>query len=217
MPAEEAQTRVYALLERLRAAYPKATTELQWSNPFTLLVVTVLSAQTTDKKVNEISPELFRRYPTAEALAQAQPEELEPLLRPLGYFRQKARTLVKLARQLVEQHHGEVPRSIEALTALPGVGRKTAAIVLGTAFGLQEGIAVDTHVSRVAQRLGLSTHQAPEKIEQDLMALIPREAWTWFGHALVLHGRYVCLARRPRCSRCVIADLCPRIGVTAAA
>lgn len=217
MSTENARQRINAIRERLREAYPEATTELHWSNPFELLIVTVLSAQTTDKKVNEVAPELFRRYPTAEALAQARPEELEPLLRPLGYYRQKARTIVHLARQLVERHHGEVPRSMEALTALPGVGRKTAAIVLGTAFGIREGIAVDTHVHRVAQRLGLTTNTKPEKIEQDLMALVPREEWTWFGHALVLHGRYVCLARRPRCSQCVLADVCPRIGVTVAA
>lgn len=217
MPTEDARQRIGAILERLREAYPNATTELRWSSPFELLIVTVLSAQTTDKKVNEVSPELFRRYPTPEALAQANPEELEPLLRPLGYFRQKARTIVNLACQLVERHGGEVPRSMEELTALPGVGRKTAAIVLGTAFGIREGIAVDTHVSRVSQRLGLTSHKTPDKIEQDLMALVPREDWTWFGHALVLHGRYVCLARRPRCSQCVLADLCPRIGVTVAA
>ncbi|AEN73425.1 endonuclease III [Rhodothermus marinus SG0.5JP17-172] len=217
MPTEDARRRIGAILERLREAYPNATTELRWSSPFELLIVTVLSAQTTDKKVNEVSPELFRRYPTPEALAQANPEELEPLLRPLGYFRQKARTIVNLACQLVERHGGEVPRSMEELTALPGVGRKTAAIVLGTAFGIREGIAVDTHVSRVSQRLGLTSHKTPDKIEQDLMALVPREDWTWFGHALVLHGRYVCLARRPRCSQCVLADLCPRIGVTVAA
>ncbi len=217
MPTEDAHQRISIILERLREAYPEATTELRWSNPFELLIVTVLSAQTTDKKVNEISPELFRRYPTAEALAQAHPEELEPLLRPLGYYRQKARTLVSLARQLVERHGGEVPRSMEALTSLSGVGRKTASIVLGTAFGMREGIAVDTHVSRVAQRLGLTRHKTPEKIEQDLMKLVPREEWTWFGHAMVLHGRYVCLARRPQCSQCILADVCPRLGVTVAA
>ncbi len=216
MPTEDAHQRISIILERLREAYPEATTELHWSNPFELLMVTVLSAQTTDKKVNEISPELFRRYPTAEALAQARPEELEPLLRPLGYYRQKARTLVSLARQLVERHGGEVPRSMEALTSLSGVGRKTAAIVLGTAFGIREGIAVDTHVRRVAQRLGLTRHKTPEKIEQDLMKLVPQEEWTWFGHAMVLHGRYVCLARRPRCSQCILADVCPRLGVTVA-
>ncbi|SHK49630.1 endonuclease III [Rhodothermus profundi] len=217
MPTETARQRIDAILERLRSAYPEATTELRWATPFELLIVTVLSAQTTDKKVNEIAPELFRRYPTAEALARARPEELEPLLRPLGYFRQKARTIVRLARQLVERHGGEVPRSMEALTALPGVGRKTAAIVLGTAFGIREGIAVDTHVRRVAQRLGLTAHKTPDKIEQDLMTLVPRADWTWFGHALVLHGRYVCLARRPRCSQCALADVCPRIGVAVAA
>lgn len=217
MPTEAARQRIGTILERLREAYPQATTELRWAHPFELLIVTVLSAQTTDKKVNEVAPALFQRYPTAEALAKADPEALEPLLRPLGYFRQKARTIVNLARQLVARHGGTVPRSMEALTALPGVGRKTAAIVLGTAFGLQEGIAVDTHVRRVSQRLGLTAHQTPDKIEQDLMALVPRASWTWFGHALVLHGRYVCLARHPRCSQCMLADVCPRIGVTVAA
>lgn len=147
---EDARQRIGAILERLREAYPNATTELRWSNPFELLIVTVLSAQTTDKKVNEVSPELFRRYPTAEALAQANPEELEPLLRPLGYYRQKARTIVNLARQLVERHGGEVPRSMEELTALPGVGRKTAAIVLGTASGFARHRRRYTRQPRVA-------------------------------------------------------------------
>jgi len=198
---------------RLKRAYPNATTELNWRNPFELLIATVLSAQTTDKKVNEVTPELFAKYPDAFALAEADLEEVESIVRPLGYFRQKARTIISIARELVDRHRGEVPKSMDELLQLPGVGRKTAAIVLGTAFGIQEGIAVDTHVQRVSQRLGLTQNKQPEKIEQDLMALVPRKEWSWFGHALTLHGRYVCTAKKPQCSTCVLEKYCEKVGV----
>lgn len=198
---------------RLKRAYPNATTELNWRNPFELLIATVLSAQTTDKKVNEVTPELFAKYPDAFALAEADPGEVESIVRPLGYFRQKARTIISIARELVDRHRGEVPKSMDELLQLPGVGRKTAAIVLGTAFGIQEGIAVDTHVQRVSQRLGLTQNKQPEKIEQDLMALVPRKEWSWFGHALTLHGRYVCTAKKPQCSTCVLEKYCEKVGV----
>jgi endonuclease-3 len=200
---------------RLKKAYPKATTELHWRNPFELLIATILSAQTTDKKVNEVTPILFARYPTPQALAQANPAEVEAIVRPLGYFRQKTRTIINAAKTLVERFRGEVPRTMDEMLQLPGVGRKTAAIVLGTAFGVQEGIAVDTHVQRVARRLGLTAQKQPEKIERDLMALVPRKEWTWFGHALTLHGRYVCLARKPQCDECVLEPHCPKVGVKA--
>lgn len=198
---------------RLKRAYPNATTELNWSTPFELLIATVLSAQTTDKKVNEVTPKLFKKYPDAFALAKANLAEVESIVRPLGYFRQKARTIVNLAQKLVEQYKGEVPKSMDEMLQLPGVGRKTAAIVLGTAFGIQEGIAVDTHVQRVAQRLGLTKNKQPEKIEQDLMALVPRKEWSWFGHALTLHGRYVCVAKKPQCSTCVLENYCEKVGI----
>ncbi|MFN4179402.1 MAG: endonuclease III [Armatimonadota bacterium] len=202
------------ITRRLKRAYPNATTELNWSNPFELLIATVLSAQTTDKKVNEVTPKLFNRYPDAFALAKAKLTEIESIVRPLGYFRQKARTILSIAQKLVEQFNGEVPKSMDEMLQLPGVGRKTAAIVLGTAFGIQEGIAVDTHVQRVSQRLGLTQNKQPEKIEQDLMALVPRKNWSWFGHALTLHGRYVCTAKKPQCSNCVLENYCKKVGVT---
>ncbi len=206
-------TAVKQIRKRLKRAYPNATTELNWSTPFELLIATVLSAQTTDKKVNEVTPKLFGKYPDAFALAKAKLTEVESIVRPLGYFRQKARTIVNIAKKLVEQYEGEVPKSMDELLQLPGVGRKTASIVLGTAFGIQEGIAVDTHVQRVAQRLGLTKNKQPEKIEQDLMALVPRKEWSWFGHALTLHGRYVCTAKKPQCSTCVLENYCEKVGV----
>jgi len=198
---------------RLKKAYPKATTELNWRNPFELLIATILSAQTTDKKVNEVTPTLFSKFPDAAALAKANPKEVEEIVRPLGYFRQKARTIISVAKILVERFDGEVPKSMHELLQLPGVGRKTAAIVLGTAFGIQEGIAVDTHVQRVSQRLGLTRNKKPDKIEQDLMELVPRKEWSWFGHALTLHGRYVCMAKSPQCGTCVLEAYCEKVGV----
>ncbi len=206
-------TAIKQIRKRLKKAYPNATTELNWSTPFELLIATVLSAQTTDKKVNEVTPKLFGKYPDAFALAKAKLTEVESIVRPLGYFRQKARTIVNIAKKLVEQYEGEVPKSMDELLQLPGVGRKTASIVLGTAFGIQEGIAVDTHVQRVAQRLGLTKNKQSEKIEQDLMALVPRKEWSWFGHALTLHGRYVCTAKKPQCSTCVLENYCEKVGV----
>lgn len=198
---------------RLKKAYPNATTELNWRTPFELLIATILSAQTTDKKVNEVTPKLFSKYPDAFALAKANLKEVEEIVKPLGYFRQKAKTIVSTAKAIVENFNGEVPKQMDKLTQLPGVGRKTAAIVLGTAFGIQEGIAVDTHVQRVSRRLGLTREKRPDKIEQDLKALVPRKEWSWFGHAVTLHGRYVCTAKKPQCETCVLADYCEKVGV----
>ncbi len=198
---------------RLKKTYPDATTELFWHNPFELLVVTILSAQTTDKKVNEIAPVLFGKYPTPQTLAKADLSDVERIVKPLGYFRQKAKTIVNTAKGLVEKFGGEVPKSMDDMVQLPGVGRKTAAVVLSTAFGIHEGIAVDTHVQRVAQRLGLTRNKQPEKIERDLMALIPCKEWGWFSHALVLHGRYVCVAKKPKCPECVLEPYCEKVGV----
>ncbi|WP_456415249.1 endonuclease III [Oceanithermus profundus] len=200
--------RALRILKKLEAAYPEARTELRHENPFQLLVATVLSAQATDKSVNEATPALFARFPTPEALAAATPEEVEPFIRRIGLFRTKARNLVALARKLVEEHGGEVPRDKKALMALPGVGWKTATVVLGAAFGVP-GIAVDTHLARLAHRLCLSRAKTPEKIGAELEALFPREKWVFVHHALILHGRYVCTARKPKCDACVLADDCP--------
>jgi len=200
--------RALRILKKLEAAYPEARTELRHENPFQLLVATVLSAQATDKSVNEATPALFARFPTPEALAAARAEEVEPFIRRIGLFRTKARNLVALARKLVEEHGGEVPRDKKALMALPGVGWKTATVVLGAAFGVP-GIAVDTHLARLAQRLCLSQAKTPEKIGAELEELFPREKWVFVHHALILHGRYVCTARKPNCDACVLADDCP--------
>jgi endonuclease-3 len=200
--------RARKVLEALEKAYPKARTELKHENPFQLLLATVLSAQATDKSVNEATPALFARFPDARALAQATPEEVEPYIRRIGLYRTKAKNLVALARRLVEEYGEEVPRDKEALMRLPGVGWKTATVVLGAAFGVP-GIAVDTHVARLARRLCLSEARTPERIGKDLEALFPKDRWVFLHHALVLHGRYVCTARRPRCGACVLAPYCP--------
>jgi endonuclease-3 len=209
-----------SLLERARLVsqglaqeYPEAACELDHSSPWELLVATVLSAQCTDERVNRITPELFRRWPDPAALAAAPPDQLEETLRPLGFFRSKARSLQRTARQVMADHGGEVPQRLEALIELPGVGRKTAKVVLGVAFGLAAGIAVDTHVRRLSRRLGLSEHQDPERIAADLEHLAPRDEWVQLSLRLVLHGRRVCTARAPRCSECCLEPICPRLGV----
>ncbi|MEN2981846.1 MAG: endonuclease III [Thermus sp.] len=205
---ERKRARALAILEALKAAYPGARTELRHENPFQLLVATVLSAQATDKSVNEATPALFARFPTPEALAAASPEAVEPYIRRIGLYKTKAKNLVALARRLVAEHGGEVPRDKKALMALPGVGWKTATVVLGAAFRVP-GIAVDTHVARVSRRLGLSLAKRPEKVGAELEALFPKEDWVFLHHALVLHGRYVCTARKPRCRDCPLAPYCP--------
>jgi endonuclease-3 len=202
------KARASEILKALKALYPGARTELKHENPFQLLLATVLSAQATDKSVNEATPALFARFPDAKTLAAATPEEVEPYIRRIGLYRTKARNLVALARRLLEEYGGEVPRDKEALMRLPGVGWKTATVVLGAAFGVP-GIAVDTHVARVSRRLCFSEAKAPERMGKDLEALFPKESWVFLHHALVLHGRYVCLARKPRCQACVLAPYCP--------
>jgi endonuclease-3 len=201
-PAEET-------IARLKSEYPGAKTALDWSNPLELLVATILSAQTTDVRVNAVTPALFAKYPTAADYAAADPTELEEDIRPTGFFRNKAKSLRGMARALVDDHGGEVPRTMEDLVALPGVGRKTANVVLGNAFSIDEGVVVDTHVRRLSNRLGFTTHNDPEKIERDLMQTVPKRDWTVFSHLLILHGRSVCKARKPACSDCVVNDLCP--------
>jgi len=193
----------------LKAAYPDARTELDWSNPLELLVATILSAQTTDVQVNRVTESLFSKYRTAEDYADSTLDELEENIRPTGFYRNKARSLRGMASALVEEHGGEVPRTMSELVALPGVGRKTANVVLGNAFGTNEGIVVDTHVRRVSGRLGLTEGSDPVKIEQELMRLVPEEDWTIFSHLLILHGRRTCKARKPDCPNCILNDICP--------
>ena len=194
---------------RLKSEYPDARTELDWTNPLELLVATILSAQTTDVRVNGVTKTLFEKYRTAADYADADPNELEEDIRPTGFYRNKARSLQGMARALVEEHAGEVPRTMSELVALPGVGRKTANVVLGNAFGVDEGVVVDTHVRRVSNRLGLTDHQDPEKIERDLMRVVPEDDWTVFSHLLIFHGRRVCKARKPDCPNCLLNDICP--------
>ncbi|MGI9048793.1 MAG: endonuclease III [Rubrobacteraceae bacterium] len=200
---------VSEVISHLKAEYPDARTELLWSNPLELLVATILSAQTTDVRVNQVTPGLFEKYRSARDLAEADPEGLEAEIRPTGFYRNKARSLRNMARALVEDHGGEVPRTMTELTALPGVGRKTANVVLGNAFGIDEGVVVDTHVRRLSGRLGLTTHDDPEKIERDLLEVVPERDRTIFSHLLIFHGRRVCKARKPDCPNCVLNDICP--------
>ena len=196
-------------IARLKSAYPDARTALDWSSPLELLVATILSAQTTDVRVNSVTPDVFAKYPTAAAYADADPTELEEAIRPTGFFRNKAKSLQGMAHALVEEHGGEVPRTMEELVALPGVGRKTANVVLGNAFSIDEGVVVDTHVRRLSNRLGFTSYKDPEKIEKDLIDTVPQKNWTVFSHLLILHGRSVCKARKPACGDCVVNDLCP--------
>jgi endonuclease III len=205
----EGKAPVEETIARLKSAYPEARTALYWSNPLELLVATILSAQTTDVRVNAVTPNLFAKYPTAADYAGADPTELEEDIRPTGFFRNKAKSLRGMARALADDHGGEVPRTMDELVALPGVGRKTANVVLGNAFGIDEGVVVDTHVRRLSNRLGFTTQNDPEKIERDLMQTVPNRDWTVFSHLLILHGRSVCKARKPACVDCVVNDLCP--------
>ena len=207
MAAKRARTA--ELVTRLRAAYPDAKCSLDFRNAYELLVATILSAQCTDERVNMVTPALFRRYPAPEDLAAAETAELEELIRSTGFFRNKTKSLLGMATAVTEQHGGQVPRSFDDMVRLPGVGRKTANVVLGNAFGTNEGIAVDTHVKRVSGRLGLTRNTDPEKIEPDLMKLVPRAEWTDISHLLIYHGRAICKAPKPRCEECMLSDICP--------
>ena len=211
--AKAKRERTAKILSRLRAANPRPRIALDFHNAFELLVATVLAAQCTDERVNAVTPELFRRFPTPRDLAGASLEELEELVRTTGFYRNKARAIQALAQALTADHGGDVPPRMDDLRALPGVGRKTANVVLGNAFGLNEGVVVDTHVHRLSGRLGLSAEKDPEKIEQDLMPLVPQADWTTFSLLLIDHGRRVCKARKPDCAACVVADLCPSAEV----
>ncbi|CAN5338927.1 hypothetical protein BH23GEM2_BH23GEM2_06740 [soil metagenome] len=201
------------IIARLKREYPDAHCELDHRNAFELLAATILSAQSTDKRVNMVTPALFSRYPTPGALADGDPEAVESLIRSTGFFRAKTRSLLGMARGIVDRHQGRVPDSMDELTTLPGVGRKTANVVLGNAFGRNEGIVVDTHVKRLAVRLGITSETDPEKVELALMPLVSREDWTILSHLLIFHGRRVCVARLPRCGECVLKDVCPSARV----
>ncbi len=201
------------VLARLRQAYPDARYELNWSTPYELLVATILAAQCTDERVNRVTATLFQKYQGPQAFAQANTAELEEDLKPTGFYKQKAKSVQSMSRELLAKFGGEVPRTIDELITLPGVARKTANVVLNTAFNLPSGIIVDTHVARVSKRLGLTKKEKPEEIERDLMKLVPQDQWTFFGPALVLHGRYTCTARKPKCEACPLNDICPKIGV----
>ena len=198
-----------AIIRKLKARFPDARCSLNHRNPLQLLVSTILSAQCTDARVNIVTKELFKRYKTAKDFAEADPEELAEIIRSTGFFRNKTRSILGMAQALVEQHGGKVPCTMKDLHALAGVGRKTANVVLGNAFGIDEGIVVDTHVKRITNRLGLTAQHDPLKIEQDLIRVVPKKEWTLFPHLMIQHGREICQARKPKCEECPINTLCP--------
>ena len=209
----DAARRAPEILTRLTAAYPDARCALEHRNAFELLCATILSAQCTDARVNLVTPKLFARYPTPAALARAKQGDVEEIIKSTGFFRNKAKSLIGMAQAITAEHGGRVPRSMDELRVLPGVGRKTANVILGNAYGINEGVTVDTHVARLSRLLGLTRHEDPVKIEQDLMPLFPRDEWAMLSHLLIFHGRQVCIARRPRCPDCVLADICPSARV----
>jgi len=216
MPRESLEAkaaRVRKIIDALKQTYPDAHCELNHANPLELLIATILSAQCTDKRVNIVTAELFKKYRSAEEFAKARSSMLENEIKTTGFFRNKTKSIMTCCRILVEKHGGEVPRTMEELIELGGVGRKTANVVLGNAFNVNTGVVVDTHVARLSQRLGFTKEKSPEKIEQDLMKLVPQEEWTLFSHLLIWHGRRRCFARNPDCPNCEIKALCPRIGV----
>jgi len=204
-PAERARE----IYERLAAHYPDAHCALDFKSPFQLLIATILSAQCTDKRVNMVTPALFKRYRTPAALAAAKPEELEEMIKSTGFFRNKTKSLLGMSDAVAERHGGKVPDTMDELVKLPGVGRKTANVVLGNAYDKNEGVVVDTHVGRVSKRLGLTRQTDPVKVEQDLMKLFPTDRWTMLSHLLIEHGRRICEARRPKCESCFLSDICP--------
>jgi endonuclease-3 len=200
------------IMRELTRLYPDSRSALNFENPYQLLVGVILSAQCTDKRVNMVTPVLFARYPDAAALAAANRKDLQKVIKSTGFFRNKATNLIKCAGEMVERHNGQVPGTMAELVKLHGIGRKTANVILGNAFDVP-GIPVDTHVRRLSQRMGLTVHKNPVKIERDLMQLIPRREWTMFGHHMIFHGRRVCKSRRPRCEQCAVSRWCPKIGV----
>ena len=204
-----APQRAKVILRRLKRRFPDARCALDHKDAYQLLVATILSAQCTDARVNMVTPEVFARYPGPAELARARSSDVEEIIRSTGFFRNKTRSLIGMAQAVVSDHGGKVPCTMEELRVLPGVGRKTANVILGNAYGINEGITVDTHVTRVSRRLGLTDQEDPVKIERDLMPLFPRKEWALLSHLLIFHGRQICLARRPRCGECPLSDLCP--------
>jgi endonuclease-3 len=209
----ELRAHALEILKRLKAEYPDAHCELDFTTPLQLLIATILSAQCTDKRVNMVTPQLFKIFPDAEALSSAKTDELENLIRSTGFFRNKTKSLLGMSAAVAERHGGSVPSTMDELVNLPGVGRKTANVVLGNAFGINEGVVVDTHVGRLAVRLGLTDETDPVKVEQVLMSLFPRDDWALLSHLLIFHGRRVCIARSPKCPECVLNDICPSARV----
>ena len=209
---QKERVRTSEILARLDQNFPDAECALVHKDAYQLLVAVILSAQCTDARVNVVTPDLFRKYPDAESLSKADPEELQELIRSTGFFRNKARNLLKASLKIVEDFDGDVPDSLENLIQLPGVARKTANVVLGTWYRVASGVVVDTHVGRISKRLGFTAHKDPVKIEKDLIELLPQERWISFAHQLILFGRSTCKAQRPRCSECFLADLCPYFG-----
>jgi len=207
-PTRLNRERAARILDILEKTHPDADCALHWRNAFELVVATILSAQCTDERVNQVTPALFRRYPTADAMAKARPAQVEAIIKPTGFFRAKTRSILGCARALAADHGGDVPRSMEAMVKLPGVGRKTSSVVIGHAYGIAEGIAVDTHVLRVSNRLGIARGDDPVEVERQLMALIPRERWIKTTDLLIFHGRRICQARRPACGACPVFSLC---------
>jgi endonuclease III len=212
---KSARVRAPEILRRLLEHYPDAKIELDFTNAFELLIATILAAQSTDVRVNIVTKSLFRKYPNPQAFANADLVAMETDVKQTGFFRNKAKAVINCSKAIVERHGGEVPRTMEELTALPGVGRKTANVVLSNALGIAVGIVVDTHVTRLSGRLALTKNADPEKIEADLMKLLPREAWAGFANRLILHGRRICIARKPKCDECVLNDICPSAETTA--
>lgn len=219
MASTQEKQRTKTIIARLRKAYPDAHCSLNYSNPLELLVATILSAQCTDERVNIVTADLFRKYRKAEDFINVEQTELEQDIRSTGFYRNKAKAIQGACRLLVEQHGGRVPSTLDELLELPGVARKTANVVLGNAFGISSGVVVDTHVGRLSQRLGLTRHEQPEKIERDLIELVPQKDWVDFAHLMIYHGRAVCKARKPECASCTLEDLCPssllKTGATA--
>lgn len=209
----KASSDVQRIVHQLAIDYADAECALLHESPFQLLIATILSAQCTDERVNIVTRELFAKYPNAHALAEAELKDVEKIVQSTGFFRAKAKNIVGCSQQLVEKYEGEVPQELEKLVVLPGVGRKTANVVLGTAFGIPTGVVVDTHVGRISKRLGLTQHTDAVKIEKDLIRILPQEDWIMFAHRLIHHGRRVCKARKPACSVCGLAEWCPRVGV----
>jgi endonuclease-3 len=211
--AEDKRQHARKIVRLLQQTYPDVSCALQHADAYQLVVATILSAQCTDKRVNMVTPALFEKYPGPADLAAARQTDVERLIRSTGFFRNKAKSLIGMARGLVDKHNGEVPRTLDELVHLPGVGRKTANVVLGTAFGIPSGVVVDTHVERISKLLGLTTGKNAVKIEQDLMQVLPKKEWINFSHRLIHHGRRICIARRPKCPECPLLNVCPRVGL----